>query len=183
MSSDILRPLRRIGTVVSGIILVAGLTACQVRPLYGEASGNGAALANVGFSDAGTRVGQVVRNHLVFLTSGGSGEAASPSYQVELSVSSSYSDILDDEDAGQLQPGRVIVAGSYTLSRVSDGEILKRGSRTATALLDVSRQEFAELRSVRDAENRAAREVAEFIRADLAIALANQPPPQVTWQK
>ncbi|MBB6181414.1 hypothetical protein HNQ75_003401 [Rhizobium flavum] len=69
------------------------------------------------------------------------------------------------------------------MSRVSDGEILKRGSRTATALLDVSRQEFAELRSVRDAENRAAREVAEFIRADLAIALANQPPPQVTWQK
>ena len=81
------------------------------------------------------------------------------------------------------QPGRVLVTGTYTVTRISDSQVLKSGSRRSTALLDVSRQEFAELRSVRDAEDRAARELAELIRADLAIALAKEPQPQVTWQK
>lgn len=187
MSFDAFRSIRRLATLATGLIVVAGLSACQVRPLYSEASGTGTKLAAIAFSDASDRVGQVVRNQLIFLTSGGEGEASSPQYQVQLSVYSTYSDILDDEDARGLQPGRVVVSGTYAISRVSDGQLLKSGSRRATALLDVSRQEFAELRSVRDAENRAARELAEFIRADLAIALAKEPPqtpqPQVTWQK
>ena len=108
---------------------------------------------------------------------------ASPQYEVALQVTAAYSDILDDEDAVGLQPGRVNVSGNYTLSRVSDGEVLKVGTRRITSLLDVSRQEFAELRAVRDAEDRAAKELAELIRADLAIALSREPQPQPTWQK
>jgi len=184
LSSDIFSTIRRLATIASALFMVAALSACQVRPLYAEASGTGTHLASIGFSEATHRVGQVVRNHLIFLTSGGKGEPLSPQYNVQLNVSSTYIDILDDEDATGLQPGRVLVSGSYVLTRVSDGEVLKRGSRRATSLLDVSRQEFAELRSVRDAENRASRELAEFIRADLAIALAKEPQPtQVTWQK
>jgi LPS-assembly lipoprotein len=186
LSFDAFRSLRRLAPLVTGLVVVATLSACQVRPLYSEASGTGTKLAAIGFSDAGDRVGQVVRNQLIFLTSGGEGEASDPQYQVQLSVSSTYSDILDDEEAVGAQPGRVVVTGTYSLSRASDGQVLKSGSRRATALLDVSRQEFAELRSVRDAENRAARELAEFIRADLAIALAKEPPqsqPPVTWSK
>ena len=183
MSSDISSTIRRLATIASALFMVAALSACQVRPLYGEASGTGTQLAAIGFSDASHRVGQVVRNHLIFLTSGGKGEALDPQYSVQLNVTSIYSDILDDEDAIGLQPGRVVVSGTYVLTRVSDGEVLKRGSRRATSLLDVSRQEFAELRSVRDAENRASRELAEFIRADLAIALAKEPQPQATWQR
>ena len=183
MSSDVFRIIRRVCMAASALIIVATLSACQVRPLYGEASGSGASLADIGFSEAGDRVGQVVRNQLIFLVSGGQGEARVPQYMVQLQVISAYSDILDDEDAVGLQPGRVVVTGTYTMSRVSDGQVLKTGTRRATSLLDVSRQEFAELRSVRDAEDRAARDLAEVIRADLAIALAKEPPPQVTWQK
>ena len=159
------------------------LSACQARPLYSEASGTGPKLASISFDPAGGRVGQVVRNQLIFLASGGEGEPLAPQYQVALSVASSYNDILDDEDAVGLQPGRVVVSGTYTLTRTSDGTVLKSGSRRSIALLDVSRQEFAELRAVRDAEDRAARELAELIRADLATALAKEPQPQVIWQK
>ncbi|CAD7049121.1 lipoprotein [Pseudorhizobium endolithicum] len=183
MSSDVSPILRRICSAASALFIVAALSACQVRPLYGEASGPGARLADIGFSQADHRVEQVVRNQLIFLSSGGQGEARAPQYMVELQVVSAYSDILDDEDAVGLQPGRVVVTGTYRMSRVSDGQVLKAGTRRATSLLDVSRQEFAELRSVRDAEDRAARELAEVIRADLAVALAKEPPPQATWQK
>lgn len=162
---------------------MAMLAGCQVRPLYSEASGTGPKLAEIAFSPADDRVEQVVRNHLIFLTSGGEGETPAPQYQVELQVAAAYSDILDDEDAVGLQPGRVNVSGNYTISRISDGQVLKVGNRRIVSLLDVSRQEFAELRGVRDAEDRAARELAELIRADLAIALAKEPQPQPTWQK
>ncbi len=183
MSSDAFPRSSRLLKVAVGLGMVALLAACQVRPLYSETSGSGAKLADISFSQASDRVEQVVRNQLIFLTSGGQGEARIPQYQVTLNVTSTYNDILDDEDAVGLQPGRVVVSGTYTLARSSDSLVLKSGSRRATALLDVSRQEFAELRAVRDAEDRAARELAELIRADLAVALAKEPASQVTWQK
>lgn len=183
MSSDAFPPSSRLLKLVIGIGVVVLLTACQVRPLYSETSGSGAKLADISYSQARGRVEQVVRNQLIFLASGGEGEARIPQYQVALNVVSAYSDILDDEEAVGLQPGRVVVSGTYTLTRSSDSVVLKTGSRRATSLLDVSRQEFAELRAVRDAEDRAARELAELIRADLAMALAREPASQLTWQK
>ncbi len=183
MSSDAFPRSSRLSKLVVTLGAVAILSACQARPLYSEASGTGTKLAEIAFSQADDRVEQAVRNRLIFLTSGGEGETTAPQYQANLNVISSYSDILDDEDAVGLQPGRVIVSGTYTLTRISDGAVLKSGSRRSTSLLEVSRQEFAELRAVRDAEDRASRELAELIRADLAIALSREPQPQVTWQK
>lgn len=183
MSCDALTYPSRLSRLVLGVAAIAMLAGCQVRPLYSQAAGTGTKLAEISFSPADDRVEQVVRNQLIFLTSGGEGETRIPQYQVALQVASAYSDILDDEDAVGLQPGRVLVSASYTITRIEDSQVLKTGSRRSTALLDVSRQEFAELRAVRDAEDRAARELAELIRADLAIALAKDPQPQVTWQK
>ncbi len=176
---------RRI-TLALGLALVAGLAGCQVRPLYSEAGGTGPKLASVSFSEPRNRVEQVVRNELVFLAAGGAGEPLNPAYDVTLNVSSTASNILDDDglaETGIPVPGRVQVTGSYTLTRVSDGQVLKRAERSTVALVDVSRQSFAKLRAIRDGENRASRELAEFIRADIAIVLAKEPPQQPTWQK
>jgi len=186
LSSD--RFLRRIG-FVSGLVMLAFLAGCQVRPLYSEASGTGERLAAVGFSQPQNRIDQVVRNHLVFLTSGGAGESTRPAYDVKLSAKSTATSILDDEDEDNVSstgvpvPGRVQVEAIYTLTRVSDGQVLKSGKRDVVSLIDVSGQGFAKLRAIRDAENRAARELAEFIRAEIAIALAREPQPQTVWQK
>lgn len=171
-----------------GLALVSGLAGCQVRPLYSEASGTGPKLASVGFSEPRNRVEQTVRNELVFLVSGGAGEPLNPAYDVSLNVSSSASNVLDDDglvETGIPVPGRVQVTGSYTLTRVSDGQVLKRSEHSSVALVDVSRQSFAKLRAIRDGENRASRELAEFIRADIAIVLAKEPQQQqpAIWQK
>ncbi|WP_105440036.1 hypothetical protein [Neorhizobium sp. T25_13] len=187
MSSD--RSLRRFG-FISGLVMLTVLAGCQVRPLYSEASGTGERLASVGFEQPHTRLDQVVRNHLVFLTSGGAGESTRPAYDVKLVTKSTASTIIDDEDdddnvspTGVPVPGRVQVEGTYTISRVSDGQVLKSGKRQVVSLIDISGQGYARLRAVRDAENRAARELAEFIRAEIAIALSREPQPQTVWQK
>jgi LPS-assembly lipoprotein len=183
LSFDRFHRLPKTLTLVAGITALALLSSCQVRPLYSEASGTATRLAAIAFSAPDNRVEQAVRNHLVFLTSGGAGEAARADYAVQLDVTSRYTDVLDDEDRPGL-PGRITVVAAYALSRTSDGQILKTGRRQVTSLIDIPGQEFAELRAVRDAENRAAREVAELVRADLASVIAREPQPQpVTWQK
>lgn len=183
MSFD--RSLRRFG-FVSSLVMLTVLASCQVRPLYSEASGTGERLASVGFEQPRTRLDQVVRNHLVFLTSGGAGESNHPAYNVKLAIISAASSIIDDDNVsptGVPVPGRVQVQGTYTISRISDGQVLKSGKRQVVALIDISGQGYAGLRAIRDAENRAARELAEFIRAEIAIALSREPQPQTVWQK
>lgn len=172
MSSD-----RRSGTgkLLAALAFIASaglLSACQVKPLYSEGSAAPAALKSVGFSDANDRVTQEVRNRLIFLTSGGAGEAENPDYEVKLDVKSRAIGVLIDATSDTARAGRVIVNASYTLKRAKTGEIVKAGHRSAIALVDYSGQEFAKLRAIRDGEDRAAREVAEFIRMDLAGALS-----------
>ncbi len=153
--------------------LSAGLlSACQVRPLYSEGSAAPQALKSIAFSESSDRVTQELRNRLIFLTSGGAGEAIDPQYTVDLNVNTRTAGVLIDATSDVARAGRVIVSASYTLKRRTTGEAIKSGHRSAVALVDFSAQEFAKLRAVRDAENRAAHEVAELIRMDLAGALS-----------
>ncbi len=169
MSSE-LKPstvLRR-SLLIGAALLLAG---CQARPLYQDNNGETrGALAAISYSEATSRIGLETRNRLLFLTSGGD-ETKTPQYRVELNVSGGVTGILLDEAADTPNAGRAVVVGTYTLKRVSDDTVLKTGRRSGVALFDYPRQEFAKLRAVRDAETRAARELAEMIYADLAMAL------------
>ncbi len=169
MSSE-LKPstvLRR-SLLIGAALLLAG---CQARPLYQDANGETrGALAAISYSEATSRVGLETRNRLIFLTNGGK-ESQTPEYRVELVVSGGVEGILLDEAADTPNAGRAAIVGTYTLKRISDDTVVKTGRRTGVALFDYPRQEFAKLRAARDAETRAARELAEFIYADLAMAL------------
>lgn len=154
--------------LVTAALLLAG---CQARPLYQDASsGTRASLAAIAYSAADTRVGLETRNRLIFLTTGGV-ESTTPQYRVDLDVTSSVEGVLLDRAADTANAGRAVATGAYTLKRISDDTVLKSGRRQAVALFDYPKQEFAKLRSVRDAETRAARELAELIYADLTMTL------------
>ena len=169
MSSE-LKPskvLRR-SVLIGAALLMAG---CQARPLYQDTNGETrGALAAIAYSEATSRTGLETRNRLIFLTSGGD-ETKTPEYRVDLTVSGGVEGILLDETSDTANAGRAVVTGTYTLKRISDDTVLKTGRRSGVALFDYPRQEFAKLRAVRDAETRAARELAEIIYADLAMAL------------
>lgn len=169
MSCDpVILPFRKF---LFGLGLAIALAGCQVRPLYDDALGTRESLGSIVYSAASNRVGQEVRNHLIFLTGGGEGEPANPEYEVDLQVSATTMGVLLDQSSDTAKAGRVIVSANYTLKRASDAAILHTGRRQVVAVVDYPSQEFAKLRAVRDGEDRAARELAEFIRADLASAL------------
>ena len=165
---------RRTARFVALVAIFGALAGCQVRPLYSEGASGAPAqkLASIEISDADTRVAQEVRNRLIFLVGGGAGEPVNPQYKLALNVTSKIVGVLYEKDeADTADAGRATVTADYNLSRADTGETVRSGKRSAVALVDFPDQEFAKLRAKRDAENRAARELAEIIRADLAAAL------------
>lgn len=171
MSFDIAFKLLRGSGIAAVLASAAFLASCQVRPLYSENSGVAGKLASVGFSEATSRVEQEVRNRLIFIASRGAGEPANPDYKVELSVRSNVISTLLVARSDESLAGRATVSVDYTVKSAKDGHIIKAGNRYATALIDFPAQEFAKQRAIRDAENRAARQAAEFVGADIAAAL------------
>ncbi|MDB5523485.1 MAG: lipopolysaccharide-assembly family protein [Rhizobium sp.] len=148
------------------LLLIVG--GCQVRPLYATSADAQTALKSIMFSEADSRVELEVRNQLIFMTSGGAGEPANPEYDVQLTVVERNVGVLLDLSTDLPRAGRIILKADFTLKRTKTGEVLKTGHRSAVALVDFPGQEYAKLRATREAENRAARELAELIRADLA---------------
>ena len=159
--------------VLAGTLLLAALAGCQVRPLYsdGPTGTTSAALASIEIAEADDRVEQEVRNALIFLAAGGQGEPVNPQYHLALNVSHRTMGVLYDDAEDRAAAGRIVVKADYNLTRTATGETVKAGYRSAVALADFPEQEFAKVRAVRDAESRAAKELAELIRADIAAAL------------
>ena len=160
----------RAKSMLAGIVLPVLLLAssCQVRPLYATDQRTEKALKSIVFSEAETRVELEVRNQLIFMTSGGAGEPQNPEYDVQIKIVERNVGVLLDLTTDLPRAGRIILKADFTLKRASTGEVLKTGHRSAVALVDFPGQEYAKLRATEDAENRAARELAELIRADLA---------------
>ena len=158
------------------VLLFAGLMAalmalsgCQVRPLYGEHSGPA---RSIGISEAHTRVGLLVRNELIFAFGQGAGEPINPVYTLDLRTIARTEGALPSGGQDEFTAARVVVTGDYRLVESATGEVLATGSRSATALLDLPGQGYARLRAIRDAEDRAAREAAMLLRADISAKLA-----------
>ncbi|MBU4531791.1 MAG: hypothetical protein KUA43_16640 [Hoeflea sp.] len=149
----------------AGLALVM-LAGCQAQPLYGSIQGE---TQSVSVSTADSRVEQTVRNELVL---GFGGEQTHAAYQLDLSVSSNMSGLLPGGVDNEFSAARVTVTATYVLKSASTGETLKDGSRFADAQLDLPSQQFAQIRARSEAEDRAAREVAALVRADVAAALA-----------
>ena len=152
------------------------LSSCQFQPLYTSPSGttpaSNVALSNISVSEVSTREAQQVRNHLIFLISGGS-SPVEPSHNVRLRVSSSTQTLasrVSDISTSQLgnTAGSVAITVSYDLYDLGDNKIMASGSRTANAAFDKTSQSFSSERAERDAVNRAAKAAAEQVR--LAIS-------------
>lgn len=168
------------GLVTSITLALGFVSGCTVRPLYGNVSpaGSGEAmsarLASIAIPPASDRVGQELRNHLIFMFGGGRGQPANPVYRLDLTTTARRS-VLTTINTGRvnLEPtaGTMTVAADYRLSEIATGEVVAAGNRSIQTAYDIPAQEFAASRAVRDAENRAARELAELLRLVVAQEL------------
>jgi LPS-assembly lipoprotein len=145
------------------------------QPMYADPSVTGEARPNLrdAMRDVQVvaiegRVGQEIRNDIIFELAGGAGNPSGAPYHLNMKVSTnSYSTIIDPT-SGLSQTETVTLDVNYSLKDVANDKIVLKDIATARVSIDRTQQRYARVRAIRDAENRAAKIVAEQVRARVA---------------
>lgn len=155
-----------------------GLSACGFQPLYGSntTTASGARLAeamsSVNVTPIPGRVGQKVRNELIFANTGGN-YAAPSRYRLDIAIRESVIDQLV-QITGDARGQVYQLQAHYTLVNTANGKVLRQGTAISRAPYNRYQEIFANVRARYDAENRAARTVAESIKTQVAAFLAKE---------
>lgn len=155
------------------VISLLVLSGCGWKPLYGPTA-SGADLEEVmrtvEVATIPGRVGQQVRNELIFDTTGG-GNAGVPEYRLDIAIRESVLNTLVS-GTGDPRSQTYQLYTQFKLVRLSDNQVVMTGNSNARAAYDKVDSVFADIRARRDAENRAARTIADSIRARMASYLS-----------
>lgn len=173
---DGVRRGRLLAALGCGVVLAA-LAGCAggsgFRPLYATAGFGGAdvqeKLASVDIAPIPGRVGQRVRNELIFQTTGGQ-LPAPPKYRLEIAINESLTSTLVKID-GNAGAQVYNLDAIFTLVRISDKAIVFKGKSSSRAAFDRLTSIFANVEAQKDAENRAAKTLGEELRTRLLAAL------------
>jgi LPS-assembly lipoprotein len=154
-----------------------GLAGCGFQPLYGSGSttASGAklseAMAGVDVTPIPGRVGQKVRNELIFANTGGSYEAKTV-YELRIAIRERVIDQLV-QISGDAQGQVYQLEASFKLIDSANGKVIHEGSAVSRAPYSRYQEIFANVRARYDAENRAARTVSDSIKTQVAAYLAS----------
>jgi len=163
------------------VFALAGLTAGCFQPLYGSSN----VVANAGLDDKlaavdvkpivtpnGTplaRVGVGVRNELIYDLTGG-GNASSATHSLTIHLSSTNLQVIVDVTTARPEIQNYGIDATYTLTDLATGKTVVTGQTFSRVSYDIpgQQQRFAGARGLRDAENRAAKVIADNIKSRLA---------------
>ncbi len=173
------RLLKGAGIVVVAGLLSLGTSGCGFHPMYGTTA-NGTNLTDVmktiQISAIGSRTGQRLRNELIFGTTGG-GEALAPVYRLDIALRESVRNTLVTQ-AGSPTGQILQLDAEFRLVRLKDNETVFKGASTSEAAYDLtgwsgtSGSIYGDTRAALDAENRAARSLADTLKTRLAAFLS-----------
>lgn len=168
---------RRSAVLVAAVLvatLAAGCGETGFRPLYGTASIGGAdaseKLAQVEIAPIPGRVGQQIRNEVIFQTTGG-GHPAPPAYRLEIVIRESINSTLVKR-SGDASGSVYNLDADFRLVRISDKQVVMQGKSVSRAAFERFTSVFANVRARRDAENRAAGTIAQDVKTRIAAYLA-----------
>jgi LPS-assembly lipoprotein len=173
--------LRRFATRFACVAWLAGSAAGCFQPLYGNVALTNSppvapALAAVDVAQipepSGSPEGRVaveVRNQLLFNLTGGA-EPPPATHRLTIRMSSSRSSVIVDITSGRPDVEDYGLNVSYTLTEIKTGKPVVNGNTFARVSYDIpgQAQRFARARALRDSEDRAAKLIADNIRARLA---------------
>ncbi|WP_332060119.1 LPS assembly lipoprotein LptE [Bartonella sp. CB74] len=170
------------------------LCGCTVEPLYRQTPqvsttidslsysklnpfGLSEKLASIVVEEPSDHFGQMVRNHLLFLLYGnGRSKPAAPVYRLMLKTSASTRESMKIEvdrakkSVGRYSMGTIVSTAVYTLQDMKNTPVAE-GTGFASVSFERLRQEYATLQAEKDAQKRAAKELAERIFMSLSQKL------------
>ena len=174
-----MRPSRRTAFARMKPVLIAmcaalSLAACGssgFQPLYG-ASGSGAPvperLAEVDIATIPSRVGQRIRNELIFQNNGTHSErSANPRERLEVVIKESVTSALVRSDGTSFSQVYQLEA-TFRLLDIEQKRVVLEGRSFGRAAFERVQSTYANVRAREDAENRAARTIADDLKLRLA---------------
>jgi len=170
----------RIAARLLAVAALAALTAGCFQPMYAERGDGtpglreklmGVDLPPINKANASreARVGVEVRNALAFKLYG-TATGMPPTHRLEIRFASSKTSLIVDPNTGLPNSENYGIDAQYNLIEVVSGKSVMTGTTFARVSYDMpgSYQRFARNRALRDAEDRAANEIAENINTRLA---------------
>lgn len=156
--------------------LITGCGDTGFRPLYATSSLGGGAvnekLSRMEVAPIPGRVGQRLRNELIYQATGTGNAAIDPNYRLEIVIRESISATLVQID-GNSSGSVYNLNATFRLVRLSDRTVALEGQSHARSAFQRFDSVFSNVRARNDAENRAANTVAEDLKARLAAYLSN----------
>ena len=163
-----------LGATLGAMLMASTLAGCGFQPLYGTGFAGGTGVAEkmraVDIALIPGRVGQEVRNELIFKETGGR-DAGPPQFSLEIALRESAQSQLVNL---QGDPQGLIFGldANFKLVAMTDKRVLLDSKANSRAAYQKVVSTFANIRARRDAEDRAARIIADSIRTQVAAFLS-----------
>lgn len=163
-----------LAVLLTGIAL-GGCESGGFRPLYATGAGGESVntrLAQINISTIPSRVGQRLRNDLLFENNGGA-LPTEPRYRLDIAIRESLVSTLvrsDGEAASQIYN----LDAKFSLIRLADKKVILEGTSYGRAGFERYTNIYSNVRAKDDAENRAAKTIASDLRSRLAAFLSTQ---------
>lgn len=165
---------------VLAVVVAGGLSGgCGFRPMYlsgGDAKVErtvGAALADISIAPIPDRIGQLVRNDLLFLTSRAGADDPNAAYRLDVQLRESVSEMAV-ESTGFATRANLRLNAVYTLVDQAGGKPLVSGRARAISSYNIVDSTFSTLTAQNTARERAAARIAQDIRSRLGAYFAGR---------
>lgn len=173
--AGVLRIVLCLSLIAGATIMLAGCGSGGFQPMYAApalgGTGVDAKLAQVDVAPIPGRVGQRIRNELIFQTTGG-GPAVPPLYRLETVIKESVTSTLVRLD-GEAGSNTYNLDVAFRLVRISDKAVVLEGASYGRAAYERFQSIFSNVRARQDAEDRASQAVGVELKTRLAAFLAS----------
>lgn len=175
-SSEAARPRR---VLLAAALMVAALAGGCFQPLYSDYTNSTVggsvktALRGIEIPEMKGLIGHYFRNELVFELDG-SGDADGPrTSKLEAAIAESVEVVTVDYANGRADSAVLVATATWKLTQNGTGKVLASGTNSVRVPYERSSQRFATVRAARDAQVRAAKNLATIVRGQIAADLAS----------
>jgi LPS-assembly lipoprotein len=162
-----------LGVFVGACLLLSACGDSGFKPLYATVGGNKDVfeqLKQVEFAPIPGRVGQAIRNELIFQTTGG-GNPLPPAYKLEVVLNENLTSTLV-RNTGEAEGQIYSVQATFRLIDHKQKKVVFEGASHARAGFERFVSIYSNVRARKDAEDRVARTIADDLKTRLAAYLS-----------
>ena len=175
-SSEAALPRR---SLLAAVLTVAALAGGCFQPLYSDYTTSTVggsvktALRGIEIPEIKGLIGHYFRNELVFELDG-SGDADGPrTSKLEAAIAESVEVVTVDYANGRADSAVLVATATWKLTQNGTGKVLASGTNSVRVPYERSSQRFATVRAARDAQVRAAKNLATLVRGQIAADITS----------